>query len=1120
MAKSIDDGISINSRRERAVQGATKLDGFHVGMVMDDQDDQRMGRLWVHIPSLGGKRFDVHSVPSWGGTTPDRQDPSGLVYDQKLRYNWFLVSPMMPFFGSDDYRNQSGPDRNSMAGDVNSYGMWVQPRIGDFVGVLFAGGDAAAGYWIGMLPKPYRNGMVPGVPGEPANAISDRDKSGVPEVVNPQSVLPTMDRVPSKQETESAAEDKLSSSDLARNIAVSGVAGDRSRGAGTSGARRESPSYVTGLKSQGWTYESEKKNRDVSGDFFEKRTELSRVNTVGHSIVMDDHPDYQSMRFRTSAGSQILLNDACECPYVYIQTPKGNVWLELCDGGDINVFAAGSISMHAESDFNLTVDKNYNVQVNGDYNMAVGGNYNQTINGNTAVLRNGSEARTNNGDLDHTVIGASRYMLSGGLDTNVIGTMRSSITNAMDISIGGTTRISSGNKIHLNSGGSMNLDGATINLNGGNISLPESAEDAVPPQFSKPGKASGKPTTDEILKNKRPKDSDYLAAVVPQHQPWPGRCGVGTTAGTNGNVSAGPTGQQAPRSDNLTCERGNINDNVRRGASRADADHADHAHGPHENHSDNPRLQGVHPDVVSRYDKLSELIGERLPINSGYRDPERNKNAKGAKNSQHLHGNALDLDVSHLSQAERLEVIRAASEAGFNGIGVYNNAIHVDIGGERAWGPNFSKTSIPAWAKPTIDQHLRGDFRAPSYATTPTVLRRGMPYETASLSEEPHYTAAGLARVEQVFKPDSLSISKEGLDFIKKQETFIPSPQLDALGNNWIVGYGHVIQEDDVIGGKRVTLDDLKTIGTNTNDFQKKFQITHEEADAYLNTEIEQIGDFLEANIPTELTQDQYDSTTSFIRNVGLENLESTPEGQEYLNALQSGDMKRAQELMTQFSHVGDEVNCDVLERRQSEIGRMQRGLPDVDYVPDGEIVEVGEFKMTGEVYNAIRNAEIEYDLPRGYLFAIAAQESTFNPNAKAPTSSAKGLFQFIDSTGAAYGLNGSNVFNPDANANAAGAFTRDNMNAIRGVISREPTGTDLYFAHFLGAGGAKSFLGKMEANPNGKPALDGFGKQAAANQWVFYNRNGTPKTYRQIYSDFDNKINGRMELFTPSETV
>ena len=35
--------------------------GFYIGIVMDDVDDQKMGRVWVYIPSFSATRFDVLS---------------------------------------------------------------------------------------------------------------------------------------------------------------------------------------------------------------------------------------------------------------------------------------------------------------------------------------------------------------------------------------------------------------------------------------------------------------------------------------------------------------------------------------------------------------------------------------------------------------------------------------------------------------------------------------------------------------------------------------------------------------------------------------------------------------------------------------------------------------------------------------------------------------------------------------------------------------------------------------------------------------------------------------------------------------------------------------------------
>lgn len=120
------------------------------------------------------------------------------------------------------------------------------------------------------------------------------------------------------------------------------------------------------------------------------------------------------------------------------------------------------------------------------------------------------------------------------------------------------------------------------------------------------------------------------------------------------------------------------------------------------------RLANVRPELVEKLGTLQSQFGRELPINSGFRDKGHNAKVGGAKGSQHIHGNAVDLDVSGLSKEERVELIRQASAQGFTGIGVYNNAIHLDLGNRRSWGPSHSSDSVPKWAQGAIAEHLSG----------------------------------------------------------------------------------------------------------------------------------------------------------------------------------------------------------------------------------------------------------------------------------------------------------------------------------------------------------------------------------------------------------------------------
>lgn len=121
-------------------------------------------------------------------------------------------------------------------------------------------------------------------------------------------------------------------------------------------------------------------------------------------------------------------------------------------------------------------------------------------------------------------------------------------------------------------------------------------------------------------------------------------------------------------------------------------------------------MSKMNKDLLNRWAKTQKDFGREFNIVSAYRSPKRNKKAGGAKKSQHMHGNAIDIDVSGLSKPERLKLIQTASANGMTGIGVYNNSLHFDVGGRRAWGPDYSSKSMPGWAKDTIGQHLSGKF--------------------------------------------------------------------------------------------------------------------------------------------------------------------------------------------------------------------------------------------------------------------------------------------------------------------------------------------------------------------------------------------------------------------------
>jgi hypothetical protein len=123
-------------------------------------------------------------------------------------------------------------------------------------------------------------------------------------------------------------------------------------------------------------------------------------------------------------------------------------------------------------------------------------------------------------------------------------------------------------------------------------------------------------------------------------------------------------------------------------------------------------MSGLSRDLVDKWEQVQGAFGQQVTIVSAFRDPVRNARAGGASKSRHLHGDAIDVDVRNMGKAERLRLIETASSLGFNGIGIYNNSLHFDLGGRRAWGQTHSAASVPAWASAAVARHMAGKASA------------------------------------------------------------------------------------------------------------------------------------------------------------------------------------------------------------------------------------------------------------------------------------------------------------------------------------------------------------------------------------------------------------------------
>jgi len=187
---------------------------------------------------------------------------------------------------------------------------------------------------------------------------------------------------------------------------------------------------------------------------------------------------------------------------------------------------------------------------------------------------------------------------------------------------------------------------------------------------------------------------------------------------------------------------------------------------------------------------------------------------------------------------------------------------------------------------------------------------------------------------------------------------------------------------------------------------------------------------------------------------------------------------------------------------------------------------------IASRIEQAFQSASTTTGTSFDYLVKTAERESSFNTAAKAKTSSATGLFQFIESTwletmkeaGPGLGLSQyadqiertrSGKFrvadpemrreildlrkDPEISSLMAGALTQKNAAHMSSRLGREPSQGELYMAHFLGATGANRLISAAQDRPN-VDANSLFPAQAKANKAIFYNRDGSARTAAEVY--------------------
>ena len=412
-----------NLRREEA--GGARVDPYpYIGIVKNNLDPTRSGRLQIYIPDLGG--------------------------DEKDQLNWRTVSYASPYMGYTTNTNSSDT-ANTFESVTHTYGMWmVPPDIGVQVIALFIAGDPLRGYWVACVNPNLSHHMVPAIAGSPnaegiVNSIDGRGNVQIPVVEFNENVESNVTN-PAFYNLRKPIH-KIQ----AEILKVQGLDRDPIRGAISSSSQRETPSAVFGISTPGRSlndpaddkdYETKLNTNSLRSEYFKVRGRKG-----GHTFVMDDGATLgqdQLVRLRTAGGHQILMHDTANS--LYISHSDGSSWVELATDGQIKIYSQGNFSVRSEGTINLHSDNNINLNAKNNINLKAGGKI-QAESSSTTLLTDSLSVEVKN-TAQFKIGGPFKVETSAGISLKAAQTYALEASQILNNS-GGTLVVSGVNAFNL-----------------------------------------------------------------------------------------------------------------------------------------------------------------------------------------------------------------------------------------------------------------------------------------------------------------------------------------------------------------------------------------------------------------------------------------------------------------------------------------------------------------------------------------------------------------------------------------------------------------------------------------------------------------------------------------------